>query len=313
MRSMLRLACLGVTFASAPAWSQGPATPPGKIQDDPEMAASQAVIRKLNAYVELLNRTLRASDSLTRYASWVNMKAGPTGRERIIYGLYSLYDVRGESAKALAATTQDPAMPELDASIRTYLAAYDALAPTIDKAEKYYERQDYKDDKMAEGRAMHAVLASAGPAFLAERSKVDALLARAKAASDEAELGLIDKREGRKARWHARNVMVRVRPVLDLLPNDARPVVDMAAFDAAVARYAGAVRDMDDYASANPGSFSSFESQPRSLLGKLRDFRDKLARAKGDARRGGGSDLTWIVSQYNMMASTSSMAMQFAR
>lgn len=311
MRSMLRLAFLGAILASGPAIAQAPVAAPA--QGDPQVAASQAVIRKLNAYVELMNRTLRASDSLARYASWVNLKTGPTGRERIIYGLYSLYDVRGESAKALAATAQEPAMPELDGAIKAYLAAYEALAPTIDKAEKYYERQDYKDDKMAAGRAMHAVLASAGPAFLAERARTDALLGKAKAASDEAELALIEKHEGRKARWHARNVMVRVRPVIDLLPSEKKPVVDMPAFDGAIATYAAAVREMDDYASANPGAFSAFESQPRSLLGKLREFRDKLARAKGDARRGAGSDLTWIVNGYNMMVSSSSMATRFAR
>jgi len=309
MRWMSCIALWVGLVCCAPALAQTrQAAPP-----DPEQLASQAVIRKLNAYVGLLNRTLRASESLSRYASWVNPKTGPTGRERIIYGLYSLYDVRGEIEKATAAMDAEPAMPDLDAAMKTYIAAYTVLAPTINEADGYYERQDYKVDKMAEGKALHAKLASAGPAFLAERAKVDALFAEEKAKSDVTELAMIEKREGRKARWHVSNVMIQARKIVDRLPDGDKPVVDMAAFDAALTAYGAAVKDMDGYGAANPGSFFVFESQPRSLLGKLREFRDKLARAKGDARRAGASDLTWIVNDYNMMVSTSRTATQFSR
>ena len=40
--------------------------------------------------------TERAVNSWERYASWVNMKTGPTGKERYIsYGMYEVYDVGG--------------------------------------------------------------------------------------------------------------------------------------------------------------------------------------------------------------------------
>ena len=279
---------------------------------DPELAGSQAVVRKLNSYVALLNRTLRASESLARYESWVNMRTGPTGRERIVYGLYSLYDVRGEIAKARAAAEAEPRMAELDAAIGPFIAAYETLAPLIAQADGYYERADYKVDKMAEGKAIHAKLAPAGRAFLDERAKVEPLFAREKIKSDEAELALIEKREGRKARWLVANVMMRARPVVELLPRDARPVVDLPAFDAALATYAAAVRNMDEYAAAEPGSFTGFEGRPASWLGKLREFREKLGRAKGDARRG-GIDTTWIVNDYNTLISTSQTAVRSAR
>ena len=279
---------------------------------DPELAASQAVVRKLNAYVGLLNRTSRASESLARYESWVNMRTGPTGRERIVYGLYSLYDVRGEIAKAKAAAEAEPRMPELDAAIGPYVAAYETLAPFVAEADGYYERADYKVDKMAEGKAIHARLAPAGKAFLDERARLEPLFAREKLKSDEIELALLEKREGRKARWVVANVMMRARPVIELLPRDAKPVVDLPAFDAALATYASAVRSMDEYAAAEPGSFSGFEGRPASWLGKLREFRDKLGRVKGDARRG-GIDTTWLVNDYNTLISTSQTATRHVR
>ena len=70
---------------------------------------------------------------------------------------------------------------------------------------------------------------------------------------------------------------------------------------------------LDEYAAAHPSSFLSFEARPASWLGKLREFREKLGRAKGDARRGAGSDITWIVNDYNTMVSTAQTATQFSR
>ena len=204
-------------------------------------------------------------------------------------------------------------MPELDAEIAPYIAAYEALAPVVTQADGYYERQDYKVDKMAEGKTLHAKLAPAGTAFLDERAKLEPLFAREKIRSDEAELALIERREGRKARWHVANVMIRARPVIDLLPSEGKPVVDLPAFDAALATYALAVRGMDDYGAANPSSFTGFEGSPASWLGKLREFREKLGPAKGDARRGAGRDITWIVNDYNMMITTSQLATRFPR
>lgn len=307
MRRWRRTVLLFGLLLGAPALGQAPAVP------DPELAASQATVGKLNTYVGLLNRTLRAAESVARYRSWVDLRTGPTGRERIVYGLYSLYDVRREIEAARAAVAAPPAMPALDAAVAPYTAAYEALAPIVTQANGYYERQDYKEDKWLEAKAIHARLAPAAQTFLAERAKVEALFAREKERSDAVELALIERREGRKARWHAMNVMIRARPILALLPSDAKPVVDMPAFEAAVSAYAGAVRDLDAYVAAEPGALSSFESRPRAWLGKLREFRDKLARAKGDARRGAGNDLTWIVNDYNTMVSTAQMASRSVR
>jgi hypothetical protein len=94
-----------------------------------EEADPNAAIDKMNAYVSLLNRTIRASESLDRYDSWVDMKKGPTGKERNVYGLYSLYDVRSEIEAAEAAITAEPKLPALDEAMVSYIAIYQKLAP----------------------------------------------------------------------------------------------------------------------------------------------------------------------------------------
>ena len=274
--------------------------------------AVKAATLKFNAYVGFMNRTLRAVSSLDRYHSWVNMKTGPTGRESIIYGLYDVYDTKGEEAKATAALTQEPLLPELDAAMRDYIAANAELAPVLREANGYYERADYKVDKMAEGKLLHARIVAAAKPFVAARARADAVLTTEKAKVDLMRLAVIEKNQGRKANWQVANVMMKAQHVMDLLPGNARPVIDIAPFDAAMADYGAAVKEMDTYGAASPNSFSAFESQPRTLLSKLRDFQEKLDRAKGDARHGAGGDMTWIVNDYNMMVTTSRNATIFS-
>ncbi|NKW10490.1 YiiG family protein [Ochrobactrum tritici] len=268
----------------------------------------------MNAYVALLNRTIRASESLDRYDGWVDMKKGPTGKERNVYGLYSLYDVRSEIEAAEAATTAEPKLPALDEAMVSYIAIYQKLAPVIDKASKYYDRKDYKSDKFAGAKEFHKQIAEYAPDFTKERKRVDELLGEEKSKIDLAELDAIEKAEGKKANWHVRNVMIRANTVVELLPDNDKPVVDMDAFGRAMDSYAAAVREMDDYATEHPNSFHVFESRPASLLGKLRDFQEKLEKTKGDARKGGASsDLQWIVNDYNMMVTTSQNATIFSK
>jgi hypothetical protein len=120
----------GAAFAQS---ESAEAAKPEAAKSDDAAAALHAATAKFNAYVEFLNRTLRASESLDRYKSWVNMTTGPTGHERIIYGLYQTYDTSKEAEAATAALTQAPLLPELDAAMRDYIAANEALARSSTK------------------------------------------------------------------------------------------------------------------------------------------------------------------------------------
>ncbi len=307
------LAAAILLCAGAPAPAPAPALNAPAAAADDGAADLNAATDKFNAYVEFLNRTLRASESLERYKSWVDMKTGPTGRERIIYGLYETYDTSREAAAATAALTKEPLMPELDAAMRDYIAANAALAPILNEANGYYERADYKVDKMAEGKALHARIVAAAAPFLDARARVDALVKIEKAKVDVRRLDAIEKKEGRSARWHVADVMFRAGRVIDLMPNNAKPVVDLTAFHAAMADYGAAVKDMDAFGAGKPNAFSVFGSQPRSLLGKLRDFQEAVDGVGGDARRAGGDKIMWIVNDYNMMVTTSQSATMFDR
>lgn len=270
--------------------------------------ATNAAVSKMNAYVKFLNRSLRASDSLQRYASWVNMKKGPTGKEMNIYGLYSLYDVHDEIAGVEQAEKADPKLPDLDAAMQAYVDIYQQLAPVIDKADKYYERSDYKADKMAGGKAMHKDIAALAPIYEQRRQAVDAALKTEKRKVDLASLDAIEKRDGKNKVWQVRNVMMHAEALVDMLPSNEKPVVDLPPFKTALDDYADATKTFDDFGLAHPNAFLTFEDQPDSLLSKLRDLYETLSKVKGDARKGGGDDLENIVDDYNMMVSTSDIA-----
>lgn len=288
-------------FATAPARAQTP-LPADK------RAELNALIAKNNAYIGLLNRTQRANQSWERYTSWVNVERGPTGRERYItYGLYSLYDVRSEIQKALDAAGKEPKVPELDRAIERFVGAYEALAPLIDRAQRYYERKDYKSDAMVEGREIHAKMVPAAREFLKEDAEARQLMKLFAGRVFELELAAIEMEEGRKGRWQMKRVQMAARQAMDLLPTREKPVVDMPAFSKAVAEYGKVVREFDDYMRANPDSGGAMRDRPASLLGKLREYEEELQRARGDARRARGQGTTWIVNEYNMMISMSRM------
>lgn len=308
-------ACAFVMAAAAPMTVSAQGVPAQSAASTPAGQGDlQAAIAKSNAYTALMNRTLRAIQSWERYGSWVDMKKGPTGKERYItYGLYSLYDVTGEIQKAEEAAAREPKLPEIDATVLRYIKAYQELAPLITRAERYYDRKDYRDDNLAEGQKLHALMVPAAKTFLEERARLDAGMRVYKTALDAQELASIESREGKSARWQVRNLMVNAKGVIDLMPTNEKPIVDLKAFDAAVAAYAKAVREMDEFKDKNPGTSLFVDSQASSWLGKLRDFSEKLAKSKGDVRRGAANDANWIVSNYNTMITLSESAVRFSR
>lgn len=314
-RILVAVLALAMTGASAFAQSkQKPAAaqpaPSLGLADVPE-AQLDRTIAKSNAVVGLLNTSLRGADSWQRYLSWVNVKSGPTGKERIIYGLYSVSASSAKSAveKARAAAAGEPAIPSLDGATKDLADAFEALVPILNEAEAYYDRKDYLSDGMAGGKALHGKLVPAAGAFLAARAKVSALQNQFKDVLDAAQLARIEKAEGKSVRWHARHTLALAKKAVDLMPNNARGVgTDMKAFDAALAAYGEAVRDFDK-AVRESGKSSAIDSQPRDILGKLREMREAIGKGRMDNMRF-SFDHRAVITSYNMMVS---MANSFLR
>src|ERR1700733_2038198 len=131
----------------------------------PVSAQTPIITQKMNAYVECINRlSERSYDSRARYFSWVG-KGGPTGKERIIYGAYTISDTKDCRSRVEKANALEPHELELEAAASAYVEAVGTLEPLLKEADDYYGQQNYKDDKMAKGKALHPRLVSAWDAF----------------------------------------------------------------------------------------------------------------------------------------------------
>jgi hypothetical protein len=239
------------------------------------LAQTSSFTEKMNAYVGCINRlSERAHESRKRYFSWVS-KTGPTGRERIIYGTYTIYDTSDCRKNVEKANALEPRDGELEAAASAYAAAVSALEPLLKEADDYYRQEDYKDDRMAKGRALHPRLVAAWDAFARAdkslRANVEAINDRRAAER----LAAIEQKEGRKARYHVEALMIQAKRVLRSQDAD-RP--DMAAIGAALNDYESAVKALEGLPADDVkigsffvGSAKSFLTSAKQLMRRVRD------------------------------------------
>lgn len=307
-----------------------------------------AAVAKANLYIEVAKGTERAVDSWERYASWVNMKTGPTGKERYIsYGMYGLYDLAGLFKEARAAAARKPDTPALDRVIQRYLDAYEALAPVINQADDYYEQKKYRADNTAGGKALHLRMVPLANTFLTERDSMMKQLRPFIREAEQQELLAIEAREGRSRAWQVAQVMHAANLIVDVFPR-ARPVVmsadeidekimaigprtsgakldeiiagvkppataavDVGRFDKALKEYAAAVDTFDRFAQANPDKLEDFKPLPRRLLDGLRALREPLVRSQGRDAGSAGRVADIYFSMVSESSSISGSRLQF--
>ena len=104
--------------------------------------------------IDCLNRAERALQSEERYRSWRQGDTEPTCQERVIYGLYTLYDDAPRRCREAAGSIVGDG-----AGAATELAnAVSALGPIVNEADRYYGAENYRDDACADGRRLHGPL-----------------------------------------------------------------------------------------------------------------------------------------------------------
>ncbi len=164
---------LGCKRLSEIANKQGSKTPLPTLGDTPIPGNTESpgdtLVKKTNSYItECFNKySNRVVESYNRYSSWVrDMDQGPTGKEMNIYGLYDVSGDGLDCEKAVeAAKLLEPGMPELEDAADKYVEALKAVIEQIRGVYKYYDQEDYKDDKFAKGKQSHAALVAAFKSF----------------------------------------------------------------------------------------------------------------------------------------------------
>ncbi|HKY87350.1 MAG TPA: YiiG family protein [Pseudorhodoplanes sp.] len=252
---------------------------------------------KMNAYVGCINRlSERSYESRKRYFSWA-AQSGPTGKERIIYGTYTIYDTADCRKNVEKANALEPRDAALEAAASAYVEAVSQLAPLLKEADDYYSQEDYKDDRMAKGKVLHPRLVAAWDAFAGADK---ALRGGVEAVNDKRaleRLAEIEQKEGRKARYHVQATMIQAKRVMRAQETE-KP--DLAAFTQAINDYEATVKAMEEASNAGGESKigSMFIGNAKSYLTSakqlMRRVRDKVPYSQGDRMmlNGGGG---WMV------------------
>jgi hypothetical protein len=263
---------------------------------DAAAAETPPDVAKMNAYVGCINRlSARSYESRARYFSWA-AKSGPTGRERIIYGTYTIYDTSDCRKNVEKANAMEPHDAAIEAAATAYADAVSKLEPLLKEADDYYEQQNYKDDRMAKGKALHPRLVAAWDAFSDAdrklRTEVEAVNDRRAAAK----LAEIEKSEGKKSRYYIQAVMIQAKRVLSA-QDSAKP--DLGALTKALNDYEETVKGAEQAGGDGPKIGSMFISSAKSYLVSakqlMRRLRDKTPYSSGERMMLNQQGAGWMV------------------
>lgn len=255
---------------------------PGAV---PATAQTPALTQKLNAYIGCINRlSERSYSSRERYFSWADKK-GPTGKERIIYGLYTIYDTAPCKREVDKANALEPRDAALETAASNYAEAVSLLEGLLKEADDYYTQENYKDDKMAKGRALHPRLVAAWDAFAQADVKLRAGIDELQEIMAAQRIAEIERTEGIKDRYHIEAVMLSAKRLMRVQTASAP---DIKAITKALDDYEAILKATDTYAGENKDSKigSMFVSSAKSFLTTakqlMRRVRDKVPYSQGD-------------------------------
>jgi hypothetical protein len=191
---------------------EGAAPPAGPVLSDDEQLAA-----KLALYTECRGRaSRRMRQSWQRYTEHVKEDDGTPRRDKDgKTGKPFLYEIHGELTPCEEAVAKGPAMapslPEIEATMATWLDHAKAFATATVELDVYYEKETYATDDWARGKEL-------APGFLAAWqgwSKADdELAALVEVRLDVVERALLTQLEahlGKDLEWHARTVVLRAK------------------------------------------------------------------------------------------------------
>lgn len=261
-----------------------------KAEAEEEPNPDEALGLKLNHHIECINNTsgmvLRAR---SRYVSWFDdEEKGPTGNERAVYGLYNVTDSIVKRCKDELTKAQgvEPETKELDELAEKYEAKLDKVVPLVEAAYKYYNQQDYKDDKFKKAKEMHAPLMKAFEEFDKADEKFREKIAELKDGMAERELAHIEETDGKNLLWHSRKLNMVARQVVETADVPDLEDLDLKTLEGVIADFEAALTKMEKHAKDNKAEvdavmmFSMYQSEAQELLkaakSLMRRKRDKV-------------------------------------
>lgn len=188
----------------------------------------QSLVTKTELYGKALKAARGVQKSYDRYASWVDVKVGPTGKEKLIDNGVSDFapnivpDIQDASKKGPGMW---PPLP-VDAGMQKLADATMALAPLVKSASEYYAQKAYKTDATKRGQELHTQMMSLFDQFFAAQMSFRRELRAVKDDVDRRLLAQLEKDHGKDYEWHLRSLLMAAETLGDLMPThlDAAPI-----------------------------------------------------------------------------------------
>jgi len=239
---------LGLMLLGNPAFAQPVAA------TDPSLASDQAMLQKLAGYIDCINSHSNwVTKSRKRYFSWLKSpENGPTGKEEVVYGLYALQDNRRCREAVERAASLPPADASLEQAAATFVQTLVAAEFVVKEADNYYALENYKDDDMRRGKAMHPQLVAAYAAFDAASDSLYEQVVGLQDAISERHLQRLAKDPAQRAEFLIEQLMMRAKQSVDTATGIGEKTFAREPFAAAVDALEQAWREFDEYRQANP-------------------------------------------------------------
>lgn len=267
--------------------------------------ANDVLNEKVSHYIECLNAsTNRANQSIQRYQSWVNdMSVGPTGKETNVYGLYSINDsiIKDCQESISKGIALEPKDETLDTDAQNYLDALTNLATIVNEADKYYSREDFKDDDFAKAKEMHPKLAAAFSKFENASDvfsqKIDTIHKQLQAQY----LAQLEKSEGKKFQYWKTKTSMDANDLVALIEQET---FDVAEANKLLAEYEASSTELDNYLKSGADDIPTFgtsmtddkmENFLKASKARIRRIRDNVAYTEGDKNILASGNGGWMV------------------
>ncbi|MGN6105884.1 MAG: DUF3829 domain-containing protein [Kofleriaceae bacterium] len=178
------------------------ATAPASAKPDPTQ-------EKINVYVEILNTwSPYVFKTYDGYAAWVDMKAGPTCKERGIRPPSGFGDSAPARFAGYEKAIRTKPKLEVDGTVTRMVEALQALVEPTQAAADYYQKRTFTSDGCKRGKELHPVLVAAWTAYLEGDRELRAFVGAYNDKVALEALAATKKKFGTKFRYHYEKLLI---------------------------------------------------------------------------------------------------------
>jgi len=227
------------------------------------------LVDKTMIYSKALAAARVVQKSYDRYATWVDMKTGPTGKEKTVDGIADITAPGQEiSGTAENGPGMWPPLPGVGGWAQKLAKTTTSLSPVVKNASEYYAQKKYKADAAKHGQELHAQMRPMFEEFFTNELALRRELGVVQEDIERRNLAQIEKEHGKNYDWHLRSFLFAGKMVTDLLPNHVdAPMIETARYRTRFANLQAAYTAFTQYCLEHPA-----EVQKVVLATSLEDF-----------------------------------------